>query len=161
MHIIALCGVGGTGKTTTLKKLIGTLNKQCKVEGYGLLHPIAKGDEHLENASLEEMLKSQTDVWAVFNYGGKRVGITSQGDERKYLKEAFEHFEKCDISMCAVRSEGETKKFVKDKTNNSNGKLYIYRHIAVECPENERETLYDEVNLRQATFLKEKLESLI
>ena len=118
--IIALQGVGSIGKTTTLKILLRKISDLATINKCGLNNPVYRKDNHLRKAEyLTDLLQAKgTDVYAVFIWNGKRIGITTQGDEAKYLKAAFKKLEVCDIYVCAARSRGGTIKFLTEKDKN-------------------------------------------
>ena len=88
MKIIALHGKASCGKTTTIKKLYAKL--VC------------------DNRFSQMLFKKEgkDDLTAVFEYGTKKVGVTSLGDGEAELKNAFDIFiaENCDIVVCACRT---------------------------------------------------------
>ena len=85
--IIALRGMRGSGKTTTLKKLPAMLLQQ----GYS-----------------QEMFSDHgKDFMAIYVKDGIKIGITSAGDVFKLLKDRLNILIKnngCDICICACRS---------------------------------------------------------
>lgn len=88
MKIIVLNGKANCGKTTVLKKLY------AKLVANNLFLQIYFRQE------------SAYDLSAIFEYGIKKVGITTLGDGESELKKAFDIFtkESCDLVVCASRS---------------------------------------------------------
>ncbi|MDE6505327.1 MAG: hypothetical protein K2L42_05585 [Clostridia bacterium] len=86
MKIIALYGRGGCGKTTTLKLLYDVMLKN----GFTLLE-----GKNMEGA----------DFSAVLEKDGRRIGLTTYGDNAACLQKPFELFKKynCEIAVSAGR----------------------------------------------------------
>lgn len=105
--IIALQGKSNTGKTTTLSALIKKIDKNYNIQ----------------------LLKNRTDKIAIVNINGKRLGITTAGDNRKTLDNCFDLMGKCDLYVCACRLKGETVNFLESKAKCQkvifHGKWYI------------------------------------
>ncbi|MBQ9276875.1 MAG: hypothetical protein IJ226_04720, partial [Clostridia bacterium] len=78
MKIYAIYGKSNIGKTTVIKDLCERLKAKYNCKNYDL---------HVQ------------DVCCVFDINGKKVGITSYGDNAEVLKAPFSFFEKenCDI----------------------------------------------------------------
>ena len=146
MTIIALRGKSGTGKSSLLKELISIFCKNdffrkndiCVVE-CGILRPHIRNDSTNEineaKKSIEKLILLNSDIYVVFKVKGKYIGIATQGDSRYYLEESLSKINKaivndgkdngkCDIFICAVRTFGDTCKFVFD--NSKNGELYFF-----------------------------------
>ena len=96
MHIIALQGRGGTGKTTTLKRLI----KEVMAMSNFVLEDIVEGDD--------------SQCW--LSYNNIKIGITTRGDAEECLYNDFfgnsKNFSDRDIVVCAIRTRGGTLDFV-------------------------------------------------
>ena len=106
MKIIALQGKSNTGKTTTLKMLIRLFLENNKYN----LNP-----KYVKRYVLNKCNSDTGDVKCVFEYNGKRIGITTRGDTEKALARDFKnHFYKCDIIVCAVHTHGKTVEFIKN-----------------------------------------------
>lgn len=101
LKIIALYGRSNTGKTATLKKLIKTLEKSSVVHEDS--RDYAKGDR-----------------CCVLEYMGKKVGVTSAGDDSGILEKAFDFMVgyNCDLYICATHTKGKTVRFVEKLTEN-------------------------------------------
>ena len=87
MIIISLWGKGDIGKTTTLTLL------------YNIL---------LQDTTFSNIIKTPEgicDFYAIFIYKGKKLGLTTYGDNKKCLKNSFDAFieNNCDIVICAGR----------------------------------------------------------
>lgn len=87
MRIISLWGKADIGKTTTLTLLYNTL---------------------LQDTTFLNIIKTPEgicDFYAIFIYKGKKLGLTTYGDNKKCLKNSFDAFieNKCDIVICASR----------------------------------------------------------
>ena len=92
--IIALCGPGGAGKTSTLKHFADDL--------------VLTG---AQQKSLWISTKNKNDVIRILEYHGRRICISSYGDEPAGIKEGYAKAVKsdCDVFITASR--------VKDKCN--------------------------------------------
>ena len=88
MKIIVLNGKANCGKTSVLKKLYAKLVASSIFR-----------QTHFQQESLY-------DLSAMFEYDGKKIGITTLGDGETELKNAFDIFikEHCDLVVCASRS---------------------------------------------------------
>ena len=88
MKIIVLNGKANCGKTSVLKKLY------AKIVADNLFLQIYFQQE------------SVYDLSAMFECGGKKIGITTLGDGETELKKTFNIFakESCDLVVCASRS---------------------------------------------------------
>ena len=87
MKIISLWGKGDIGKTTTLTLLYNTL---------------------VQDATFLNIIKTPEEIcdfYAIFIYKGKKLGLTTYGDNKKCLKNSFDAFTRnnCDIAICASR----------------------------------------------------------
>lgn len=92
--VLALQGKSSIGKTTTINKLIDyLLNK--------------KGGKRLF-----EKMHGEKDRCFVIAYNGKKLGITTRGDNVKCLSDDFAEFYDCDICVCAVHA-GLTRNYIK------------------------------------------------
>ncbi len=88
MKIIVLNGKANCGKTSALKKLY------AKLVASSIFRQTFFQQEGLY------------DLSAMFEYGDKKIGITTLGDGETELKRAFDIFikESCDLVICASRS---------------------------------------------------------
>jgi len=93
--VIALRGVGDSGKSTTIKMVYSLLSEECKLQ-------------------ILEEYDGVVDQWVIFKLNGKKVGIESQGDPGSRLERTLRHFkdEGCDIIVCATRTRGKTNEWV-------------------------------------------------
>lgn len=98
MNIFALQGKANKGKTRTLIFLI----------------------KELCNKQINKLFCQKTgpeDYCAKFKHKGKKIGITTHGDDRSVLENDFNLLgDDCDIYVCAVRTKGETVEFVEEKS---------------------------------------------
>jgi hypothetical protein len=114
--IVALQGIGNSGKTVTLKKLIIEVQK---------LPGTCAGKHNNLATALSQVTpvvagQTQTDTWAIFDIPdkegveAKRVGITTAGDNVDSLFREIDKFtnEKCDIVFVACRISGQTVDFL-------------------------------------------------
>ncbi len=95
-HIIALQGVGSSGKTSTLLQVF--IDLQAK-------YPNSK----------VQIMSRRTDVKVLMQgINGKTIGIETQGDPNSRLQESLSDFlaAKCDIIFCACRTSGMTVTWV-------------------------------------------------
>ena len=93
MIVVALQETEKKGKTDTLKRLIN----------------LFKG---IRGVSLVKGKAAIKDQWAVFDYFGKKIGITTRGDSEQCINDDFKGMGECDIYVCAVRCSGKTVDFV-------------------------------------------------
>lgn len=133
MKIIALYGTGNSGKSTTLKLLI----KKIIVSYPKYLNTIKDTDGNL--IPLEEFIcddSAKHDYLALFDLDGKKIGITTRGDNRWCLEHDFDILGECEIYFCAARSDGETHTFLHEQEQF--GTVLYYRHTRVDAshPEN-------------------------
>lgn len=86
-YIIALKGVGNSGKTTTIRILYNMMMGN----GFQIVH-----DDFLE----------RKDFSAVFQKNGKKIGITSSGDTYDLVHKKLAKLvaEPCSICVCACRT---------------------------------------------------------
>lgn len=118
LKIIALFGRSSSGKTETLNLLID----QMRENGYRFVC----GDSS----------KNSNDRYCVLEHNGKKIGITTQGDDDSYLKNPFEFMmnKSCDWYICAARNKGSSVNFIKRLTEN--GTLFWHRKWTVSMVEN-------------------------
>ncbi len=76
--VIALWAKANKGKTQTLNLLIQKLH-------------ILFGAEILDGTSSSDI---EQDCWCVLQYGGKKIGVITGGDDEQYLKIYFEQIPK-------------------------------------------------------------------
>jgi len=88
--LIALFGPSSCGKTQSIKMVY---NKFIKSKGVKII------EEEIRN-----------DICTIFSYKEKKIGITSQGDNKGLLEPKLEKFRKegCNIILCASRTRGGT-----------------------------------------------------
>lgn len=98
--IIAIKGIGNTGKTEAIKNIYHLLKSK---------YPKAR----IENKICE------LDIRVIFTVNGVKIGIESQGDPSSRLFESIPLFVKsqCNIILCATRSRGKTVQLIKEQEN--------------------------------------------
>lgn len=107
MNAIVLYGRSNLGKTTTLKKTIRVLlEKGYKAE---------KSTENLEQIIADS--KNKDDVYALFVIDGKKVGISTHGDNEDCYNNDFRSLGECDFNVCACHTRGQTIDYIKSKFN--------------------------------------------
>ena len=98
MNIIALQGIGDSGKSTTLKLVVEQL--------------IANGGEFTEEKYKRAFYRCH-DTVVVINYKDKRIAINSYGDERKLIEKPYNELQgKVDMYICAYLWCGGTLEFI-------------------------------------------------
>lgn len=129
LKIIALYGRSNTGKTEALKLLIDKMREN----NYNLV------DEDNRDYATE-------DRCCVLEYMGKKVGVTSAGDDADILEKAFEFMlsYNCDLYICATHNKGKTVKYVEKLTEN--GMLMWHSKWKISKRENkEYQKLHDDI----------------
>ncbi len=93
-------------------------------------------------------------------YHEKTIGITSRGDDRKVLEEDFSYLGKCDFYICAARTKGETRDYLKSTYDDE---VVWQRKWRVEgCDTMSlKDKLTDEINMSQAQMLKKVLDNIL
>lgn len=139
--IITLQGKSGTGKTTTLKLLIDKISK---------IYPT----DFLRN--------NKIDIAVTVNINGKRVGITTRGDNKYCLEHDFNLMGLCDLYICACRTKGETIDFLSSESNGGllicHGKWYVSTKAT--CLK-DISKIRNNINLKQTDELYKELQSLL
>ena len=113
-------GKENIGKTITLRKVLNLLAT------HGSL--LAQ-----EKPSLAKRLANGWDTWAVFEYNGRCIAITTRGDSDKLIKDDFTEMEQeavrlnrtVDTYVCAVHLYGKTLNCVKGKAKALKADYYI------------------------------------
>lgn len=115
--IIALKGIGGKGKTTTLNLLIDKLNEQYS----GIFfHPNSR--QKSASAKIRKLGESDNDLikrvdrYFYCSINGIWVGINTEGDNQKEIEKNINILlEKgCSIIVTATRTKGDGKKAVEN-----------------------------------------------
>ncbi len=135
--IIAIRGVGNTGKTETIKNV------------YGLL--VSK----YPKATIEHK-KQGVDIRAIITINNVKIGIESQGDppnSRLFKSIPFFVEEKCNIILCATRSSGKTVQLIEKQED--------YEIIWHEKSFIEGTMKQQESNIKMANTIMEKIVNLI
>ena len=98
--IIAIKGIGNTGKTETIKNIYHLLKSK---------YPEAKIENEIYGL----------DIRAIFTVNGVKIGIESRGDPSSRLFKSIPLFVKsqCNIIICATRSKGKTVRLIKEQDN--------------------------------------------
>ncbi|EJF34139.1 hypothetical protein JC2156_00210 [Weissella koreensis KCTC 3621] len=112
MRTIAVSGVSGSGKNTTLNKLFDALtdNIQSKIIKNKVTH---------NNTSSK-------DFWSVFEYQiqdvNKKIGIYTAGDALDIVQTAMEIMNQnnVDIAIIACRTKGDAIEFINDQNKIGN-----------------------------------------
>lgn len=106
MKIIAVYGVGNSGKTTSIKRFVDKfINEQNSFSA-----PEFIGE------------KNKNDIICKTVYNSViKVGITSQGDTKEFVEIAFEKMTDCDIVICACRTKGGSEKYLEKRAKDENG----------------------------------------
>ena len=107
MKIIAIYGVGDSGKTTAIKRFF---NKYVN-EDYGFEDVV---DQSKENCK---------DILITAKYGDIKVGVSSQGDSDYFVNKALDAFAECDIVICACRTKGGSEQALEAKAKMDDGHL--------------------------------------
>ncbi len=94
-HIVALSGVGNSGKTTTINEVFTLLQSK---------YP----------AAITNIIIQRVDIKVIMTINGKKVGIESQGDPNSRLEKSLACFvnANCDVIICATRTSGMTVDWV-------------------------------------------------
>ena len=131
--IIALYRCANMGKTHTLNHLIELLNKNRKM---------------CSKALAEDRRES-------ILYNGKKIAVTTWGDNGFELKENINYFEKedCDILVTATRTRGETTEILNDYAKEINTEIiWIEKNLSA--------SLDELINQTQAKDIKAVIDSL-
>lgn len=139
MKIVSLYGRGNIGKTTTLKKLLVKILRSLPSRD-AVLKTSLHGktiDEKIAEAFVHDTNECVIDCYAVVEINGRKIGLTTYGDNDSSMEEHFEKFADCDLCFCATRTYGSSCDFVYAKAGADN--VYWYRQTYV--------TANDEVDL--------------
>ena len=138
MIVVALHETEKKGKTDTLKRLINLFKE---IGGVSLVK---------EKAAIK-------DQWAVVDYFGKKIGITTRGDSEQCINDDFEDMGECDIYVCAVRCSGKTVDLVKRADE-----WYIYGRLTLESSNKSSEpAMQEHLNDSQARMLFDEILKII
>ncbi len=108
MKVIALKGLGNTGKTTTIKLLCDLyLNSPSSVFS-------SCSFTRLPGDSKSDYKRIYSLSTATKTY---KVGVCSEGDTAKSLKDTFNSFKNCDIAIVACRTKGGSFEIVKTSSS--------------------------------------------
>lgn len=142
-ELLVLWGKANSGKSETISKLIDMM--------IDLGYKFAESDDS----------QDKIDRWFVFEIDGKRIGITTGGDDRKHIQKDMERMGKCDIYVAASHIKGQTVKLFKNLFSKENiywiEKSRISRDDGAPCPE----VLFRKSNALQAEEMLRVLEFLI
>ena len=140
MKILVLYGRSNVGKTGTLLKLMDILH---------LKGSVAKTQPYL----------SSIDKTEIIIYNGKRIGITSRGDDKKTLEKSFIDMGECDLYICASRTKGETINYI----NAFQAEVYWQKRWSVLYDSNGHSFshLYDKSQEAQAEHLAQVVDVII
>lgn len=175
MKVIALRGTENTGKSKCIKQLIQMLKEEYAIS-FGLLEPKAKADKGKDISDskywVRNALSVDGDVYAIFEYNGLFLGITSQGDGKTYLKKAYTQIcseleskrnkKQPDIFICAIRRKGDTISYVEEICDEP--PVVVYDKASVTTIEESdvfcAKSIENEVNHIQAKILARHLSRL-
>ena len=138
MIVVALQETEKKGKTDTLKRLINLF-------------------KDIGGVSLVEEKVAIKDQWAVFDYFGKKIGITTRGESEQCIDDDFKDMGECDIYVCAVHSSGKTVDLVKKADE-----WYIYGRLTLESSNKSSEpAMQYHLNDSQARMLFDEILKII
>lgn len=124
MKIVALWGKSNVGKTTTIKKLlVKVLDKYGNDCLRDPSHHISRQSltEELQRERFAKPLNSRSPIRNVYTkveIDGCLIGITTAGDSKETLEEAFKTFGDCELCFCATHVRGDTVEYVKQLAEN-------------------------------------------
>ena len=137
MNVVALFGNGESGTTPVLN-----LFSAAVMEKYGSKAVIAESSAKKptpislrKEIDMFEAMKKRGedcdfhDMYVIFEIGGRRIGITTDGDKESELRMAMERFSDCDLCFCAARSKGDTLAYLRKVTKK--GFLILHRQHQV------------------------------
>lgn len=143
MKIIAFTNKGNCGKTTTLKMLYGLLAADFDFSQFYFYKENDVGD-----------------ISAMFEYKGKKLGLTTLGDSENDLKRPFVAFkrESCDLIVCACRSR-DTQNGANNYIKSQSKEITWIKKAYIETwHENFNwDSIHNELNMLQAKALKEEI----
>jgi hypothetical protein len=112
------------------------------------------------------MRNESWDVWAIFEYHGRYIAITTRGDEARFIDEDICKMEEVaklrrfeiDIYICAVHSYGKTVDYMKSKAKGLGTEAQVYGKATYRCSNalNEK-VLQAQINELQADFIFKNL----
>lgn len=119
MKIVALYGKGNIGKTTTLKTLLVKILRSFPSIKSVLDISLNGGtiDEMIADAFARDTAYSVTNCYAVMEVNGRKIGLTTMGDDANSMKAHFEKFVNCDLCFCAARTHGSSCDFIYSQAN--------------------------------------------
>ena len=100
MKFLVLWGKEKCGKTTTLNHLAGLLSNNFT--------QIIDS----KNKTIALPVNVECDNRYIVDYKGKKIGITTHGDNETLLNEDITALNGCDLCICAGRTKGETVRFI-------------------------------------------------
>ena len=127
MKILALVGPSSSGKSLTLKYLIEIFGQKLQSANPGtpVFYPATSGrcTRYVDGARWgafltrlrqeeQQMHKTIQDAFTMFDWNGKKIGIFTIGDARRYLEEKFKTLETCDIIVCPTHEKCNMLKFL-------------------------------------------------
>lgn len=150
---ITLCGLGNTGKTSTLKKLILKF-----IENGAKIELLDCFDKDFAELSPVDRIKNTDDAVIKLSFNNRVIGITTRGDSAEALKEDFEKLGECEIYVCATHTRGNTIKFIKETADGNT--LIIHDKWSVYSKETNLENEQKRSNEIQAEELFEQIKTL-
>lgn len=131
MKIIVLSGESNSGKTTTLKQLIAYL---CGC-GDWTIKPYSTCALHSMIRSISELrdLPKEKDATAVLERDGRKIGISTYGDDRYTIENKVEFFEKekCECAVIGSRPDGSSMSYVKELEERKSYNVTIINKLGI------------------------------
>lgn len=131
MKIIVLSGESNSGKTTMLKQLIAYL---CDCGGWTIkqfptcpLHSIVQSTSELRD------LPKEKDATAVLERDGRKIGISTYGDDRNTIENKINFFKKeeCECAVIGSHSNGSSMNYVKELQKIKSHKVIILNKVGI------------------------------
>lgn len=147
--IIALQGKDETGKTETLKKLIKKMMSVAQIVA-------------TEEKFIARMNNEHWDVWAIFEYEGRHIAITTRGDQECFINDNISKMEgiaaqndfEIDVYICAIHTYGKTLDCIENKAKELGIKPHIYGKATYNCDKSPNEkNIQTQINDWQANFI--------
>lgn len=114
LKIIALIGECNTGKSLTIRNVIMQLiNKSANISTPSKYRKMSVANIIADIIRTERTKKGEvSEMTAIFELNGKKILVTTYGDEWKGLEDKFKH--NVDLFVCAAH-----RKFIKDNNGNN------------------------------------------
>lgn len=120
--VLVLWGKSNSGKTDTIVQLINLLiDNECV---------IIKQSDHF---------KTSADKWCIIEFNGKKLGITTRGDDKESICSDFSEINdyikktnsNIDIYICAAHGKGQTFKFLESEFTEKNIYWYAKSRLSI------------------------------